>query len=44
MCHHNIPLENYSDEVLAEIREEHDEAELREAYTDAELEILGVAD
>lgn len=43
MCHHNVPLENYSEEVLAEIREAHDESALREAYTAEELEILGVS-
>jgi hypothetical protein len=43
MCHHNIPIENFSEEVIEEICEEHDEAELREAYTDEELKILGVS-
>jgi len=44
MCHHNVPLENYGEAVLEEIREAHDDAELREAYTADELELLGVAD
>lgn len=43
MCHHNIPIENYSEEVIEEIREEHDEEELREAYTDEQLEELGLS-
>ncbi len=43
MCH-NVPLENYGEAVLDAIREEHDEAALREAHTEHELELLGVAD
>jgi hypothetical protein len=43
MCHHNISIENYSEEVIREIREEHTEEELREAYTAEQLEALGVS-
>jgi uncharacterized protein YutD len=44
MCHHTVPVENYDKAVIAEVREAHDEAELRAAYTEAEFEILGVAE
>jgi hypothetical protein len=43
MCHHNVPVENYDEEVIAEIREEHDEEELREEFTDEQLEELGIS-
>jgi hypothetical protein len=43
MCHHNIPVENYSEAVIEETREEHDEEELREEFTAEQLEELGVS-